>query len=791
MRIVNFKLKIGPFAPLFFFCAVILIYFHKLFFGKVPIPFDILVGGYWPWLDLGKLPVKNPAISDVYSNVYLWRQAAIDMMTRHEWPLWNPYSFAGTPLLGNWQSAAFYPLNIIMVLFGMVWGWSLQVMLGPLLALLFMYVFLRELTLPKLSAIFGSVVFAFAGFNTIFLEYSYPVHSGLWLPLLLLCIKRWLRTGKSWYLLAISGIIAIMIFAGFYQAILYSLAIAVLFAAARTATNRNYRSIARQLTILLGFFGLGFGLAAIQLLPVLELFGWSIRNLDNNIVQYNYGLLPLKSIVTFIAPDFYGNPTTGNFWGFLYHETAGYFGVIAVPFVLVALLKSRDKMVWLFSVLFIVSFILLFDTPIGRAVYVLNMPFLASSYASRLLFIVDFSAAVLAAYGLAVAAENKLLLRRIVICLLIGIAVLLLGLWLFTGSGTQQNLNLVHIRIAQRNLLFPLLLTILLGGVLAISRWQKAATLVLVGLLVLDLFRFGFKYNPFVSAQLAYPVTPVIDFLKQNAGYYRIDKVGEDILPANVWMAYGLYSPSGYDPLYPLSYARFYNLYNNNPPESNVTRYASLERPDSPFIDLVSVKYLLIAKRNNDGKIDKAGTMSAQVQKDPRYTEVFASGSLVVLENKTALPRAAVYGLYDVIPNNLAALQTLYKGYDFHRRLLVDQNISLPANPGATGSAAIVRYNPNTVIIQAQASHDSLLLLTDTNYPGWHASVNGKPTEILTADGVFRAVQIPAGQSTITFWYLPKSFETGKAVSGFTLGLLLSIAGMAWWRKRTTALQNQ
>src|SRR5688572_24739362 len=100
--------------------ALNLIFFHKLFLGQLPIPIDGLSGIYYPWYDYhfgypNHVPVKNAALTDIFSQLYIWRSLSIDLIKQGELPLWNPYYLSGTPLLANLQAASLYPLNLFML----------------------------------------------------------------------------------------------------------------------------------------------------------------------------------------------------------------------------------------------------------------------------------------------------------------------------------------------------------------------------------------------------------------------------------------------------------------------------------------------------------------------------------------------------------------------------------------------------------------------------------------------------------------------------------------------------
>jgi uncharacterized membrane protein YfhO len=69
------------------------------------------------------------------------------------------------------------------------------------------------------------------------------------------------------------------------------------------------------------------------------------------------------------------------------------------------------------------------------------------------------------------------------------------------------------------------------------------------------------------------------------------------------------------------------------------------------------------------------------------------------------------------------------------------------------------------VTIEAHAARASELVLSDTYYPGWQVTVNGRPAPIDRVDYMFRGVPVPAGTDRVVFTYNPSSFRIGWMVS--------------------------
>ena len=79
------------------------------------------------------------------------------------------------------------------------------------------------------------------------------------------------------------------------------------------------------------------------------------------------------------------------------------------------------------------------------------------------------------------------------------------------------------------------------------------------------------------------------------------------------------------------------------------------------------------------------------------------------------------------------------------------------------------------------APRDGLAVILDPFYPGWTATVDGKPAPILRADFAFQAVPVPAGAHELRLTYRNRWVTLGAAVS---LGTLAVLAGALWLRSR-------
>jgi hypothetical protein len=96
------------------------------------------------------------------------------------------------------------------------------------------------------------------------------------------------------------------------------------------------------------------------------------------------------------------------------------------------------------------------------------------------------------------------------------------------------------------------------------------------------------------------------------------------------------------------------------------------------------------------------------------------------------------------------------------------------------GETRILSYTPERVTVQVQADQAGYLVLTDTYYPGWRATVDGEAVSILRAEPYFRATRMEAGEHRVEFIYRPLSLRLGIALSA--ISLLVALLGLAWGR---------
>lgn len=787
-----------PFVVLFSFA---LIAYHQFFiFGKIPFPGDLLVNSYSPWFDYYHFPVKNQEISDVFSQTYLWKKLAIASFQSYQWPLWNPYSLTGTPLLANFQSATFYPLNILLLL---PQGWGLFIFSQTLLALIFMYLLLTLWVKSTSARILGSVVFALGGLMATWVQLGTAVHTFLWLPLAFYAIEEFTRKARIRYLVILTMALSSSILAGHAQLAIINILLSTIFA---LFSSLSQRGKVWQIFPSIGvFIIISFALTALQLLPSFELLQKSIRPNDNFIKEANFGLLPLGNIFKFFASDVFGNSAKLNFWGFLnYTETSSFMSTLSLPLFLFFLkIKKKSSVQIFFVILFALSLILAFDNPLSRLIYTFHIPLFTLSFASRWLFVSGFAVSVLMSLSLDRFILNPLeqkdfgkLVRysiATVLGLVVGFLIVFLLVKNITNSPTEverkvfrlsSDYSLQNFIVAIRNLVYPLGILFLISLITFLKSLRKFLPKALVLVVFADLCFYFFKITPFVPKELLFPDTPVLAFLKENAGNFRIGREHGEVLPPNTWIAYGLSSYEGYDPLYSSQYGQFIHFLNSGDLNdgSTTSRYAELSsKYSSPILNSTSAKYFLAVLRDSNQHV--GGSTLNEKFKETNYKIVFLDKSSVVLENPQAMERAYFAKSFQVLDQEKTALALSDPSFEPKNLTIISDSLNV-ASVSGQGLVNIQKYSPNQVSLKTETTSEQILVLSDQYDSGWQAKIDNLNIPIVKANFNFRAVKVPTGIHQIRFKYEPQSFNLGLLISLFSLGSIIVLSGLAIWLKR-------
>lgn len=762
-------MKKQRFFTIGFFLVVILTFFSPFFLmGKLPVPADTIIGLYHPYRDLyandypNGIPYKNFLITDPVRQQYPWRWLAVEQLKQFQLPTWNPYTLAGGPLIATFQSGVFYPLNIVYFILPFQIAWSLLIIVQPLLAGLFLYLYLRKLQINPWACLLSAITFAFSGFATAWLEWNTVLHTGLWLPLILLSIDRvFFNFGKEssklkvqnsklqikiknylWTAAFVTSLTA-SFFAGHLQTFFYVFLVQLAYFLGRWF---QFGKKVHALMLLVISYLLFVVITSVQFIPTVQFIMHSAREVDLTWQKEGW-FIPWQHLVQFIAPDFFGNPSTLNYWGvWNYGEFVGYVGILPLIMALYCLFFRYDKKVVFFGCLFFLSLLFSFPTVFAKIPYGLNIPFLSTAQPTRLLFVTDFSLAILAGLGFDyfLQKKNKILYPVLGVALLFGL------IWIFVSwFGSTMQIRPEDIEVAKRNLYFPTAILGVAGCILIITKWVPKKFLIFITLSTLiitaaDLLRFSNKFTTFTNGEYLYPSTKITMFLQQQEGQFRIMATDPRILPPNFSIMYGIQTVNGYDPLYLRRYGELIAASERGEPDISppfgFNRIIAPQKYDSKIIDLLGVRYVL----------------SLSDITSPKLKKVFQEGQTQVYENIDVLPRA--FFVQELVPagSKEAAIGLLFENSGrFTSKAVVESYLSdkqAREYAFSEGSAVITEYVPQRVVIKTVNEESGFLVLTDSYYPTWRATIDGEETRIFRTNYTFRGVVVPRGQHIVTFY---------------------------------------
>ena len=156
----------------------------------------------------------------------------------------------------------------------------------------------------------------------------------------------------------------------------------------------------------------------------------------------------------------------------------------------------------------------------------------------------------------------------------------------------------------------------------------------------------------------------------------------------------------------------------------------------------------------------------------PEPGAIYQDSAWKVYENPAAYPRAWI--VHDTLVGKIDE-----GGIDLrHMALLAEplQTILDPADPGAPESATVTNFEAKRIALSVHASGRGMLVLSETFYPGWNATVNGRPARIHKVDGALRGIVVPPGDSRVELEYAPNSVLAGGILSLVTFCAVLVAA---------------
>ena len=679
-----------------------------------------IVAFYWQIVFTSQFSMLT--VGETVNQAYSWFHFWAESVRHGSVPLWDPYTFGGHSFVGEMQTAAFYPLHLVLALFpsngyGLLSTrlFHLYFVFTHLLAAYFMFALIRELGLERFPALLAGLIYSLGGFVGA-APWPHLLESAVWLPVQFLLTLRALQTHairRSLTYAALAGLaLGLSILAGGLHIVMMQV-IVLISAAAYYAVQRRTgwwrpAAVAAMLT------GTGLAAGAVQLLPSAEYSARAIRFISGTSLPATQ-----KIPIAYLVDSFWPSSALSYLFAWNSQDKMGpgealspYLGVFPLLLAVIGFWKGREHPWVRYSAgLALAAFLFSLGAPslLYGFIYALVPLLWMAREASRFLYIAHFGLVILAAYGAQTLFSGMeegtagARFNRILMWAAMGSA----AIWAIPYVFGQPVLkpwtewSLLFIILA-----YPLFRYVSGGGI------GEAGRFLVVAFMLFDLHLFGtIAFNKIEEGRKGADqlerligMRGAADFLKAQPGPFRVQVIAPPEL--NIGDSWGIETLNG----------------------GAVTLASNFMAVtgSGAGADLLNVRYFL--------------KPASTAEPNP----IYADANWKIYANPSAHPRAWI--------------------------------------EGATGLAGVEEYSARHIAVKVTAAGRATLVLSELYYPGWDARVNGSPRRIDEVHGGLRGIAIPQGESVVTLDYAPRSVRLGAILTLLTFAFTLLAAGR--WARR-------
>jgi len=733
---------------------------------------------------------------------------------------WHPWYLSGMPTLDSIFGDILYPGFWVVILLAethralglLFWLHTLLAGFGAVV------LFRRSFRLDRWSAT------AVAAAYMLNLNFISTMHSGhtakiyimAWLPLALHCLIRLLsKESRWWHPLGLSIILGMMVLTSHLQTVYYVLIGFFFYLLWRLwemwKEKEGLAAMSRKFLAFWVAILLGIGLAMPVFYPPMQYTkAFSVRNTAEK-TTYEHATswsINWEETASLVVPEFCG--INENYWGHnpfkLNSEYAG-IAITAMGIAAAVVLKSRWSWFWIGIAVLAVLNALGANTPFYRLLYGfdlgnghhISVPGIRNFRApSMIMFWWAMALCVLSALWLKAvdgvdswdskrrekARKGLLIAAGVTAGILVVLAAMpdmTFSLWNSTfgeGGAKAEQLWAQNTGAFQMGAIRA---AILAGGILLVSSlWvdgkvKKPFVLGVFFLAVaIDLFPLAGKFIETFSYNEYYAEDPTLASLRADHGTWRaMDLPGA--VNSGALMLYNYQTAGGFADN-ELSYEREFRSDDYKRVLTGLRQYPDGTIEGSRTLDLLNVKYLIY----------RAG-------KDQ-------SAPLGVAPNRSVLPHIRLVGSASETPLDQQLAKILDPSFPYRTQVLLDPSetakdpvakslVGASARTPAPSKVVWENADPDHWTITTESPRPALVALSEIWYPHWHATLDGKPVEILRADYALRAIAVPAGKHEIRMTYSSPWVVLGckvAAVSAVAL-LLWGLLGFLWGRRRRAA----
>lgn len=680
---------------------------------------------------------------DIYDAYYYWKNFLSVSIKEGTIPLWNPYNFSGTPFLSHPNINIFYPPNWLFFILPLNWSFSWYFYLHIIIAGINMYWLARQYT-KKWGAFIAAIVFAWGGFFAarVYSGHLEYIDAASWLPLVF-GLSRKALLKSSYRNIIFSGCgIGILLLAGNELFLLFILEVLGLYLIYLSVINRKVTAIINSVKVILLSLLIGFGIAAVEVLPRYQFINLSLRSQGIPYELAVSGSLPFSGLWLFLKPFYWGLPFPDNYtyrgpWPNLFEFTY-YVGIVpvisSIIFIIIQILKRFTYII--FQARRIPHFVRNDKESVPKEIWffiLLVIPvFLLISFSSQIP--INF---------------HQILYKY----------------FFFYKS----------IRFPVRHLLMIAFSLSIIAGIIINSIKSKLIKTFLILIIIIDLLLFDKQFFRLSDIPTVIFDKELISLFQKDKGIYRllpdypvVSPVRRDFDFGAATM-YGIQTTSDYNSMILWRYYRFIDLANNSRLSS--LPYYNVEIPpldySSEYIDFLNIKYILLDKQYSQmsKQIPDKYKMLRQTDRymlyeNPNYSQrYFFVDNARIYPDEKAIEEAILQN-----PIDLTKTVLLLKN-DFGSRNKYDLDCQINKN----GEIDIISYQLNKIILNVKSSCNTFLSSSDIYYPGWKARIDNLESKIYLSNFTFRSIYLPKGEHKVEFYYAPDIFYIGGFVTLITV----------------------
>ena len=715
------KRFLNNYWPILLILSVVIIFFARLFF-----PPSIFVTP-----DYGR--------SDfLHFNIPV-RMAMADSLKSGHIPFWVNGLGQGFPLLDEGQIGFFYLPNL--VLFGLLPFWlafNLGYVVTFALAALGTYMLARSLSLSKTASYLAAITYAFSPILILRLHHYNFEQTAALFPWALYFINNFFNTKKLQWMLLLALTLSQQVFAGFQQITLYTFIAAISLAFFRV--NKQTISKTKKASLLFTVFAfvlISLGMASVQLNQTYNLTQTADRlNAKPSEILTDFPYNP-KNVLTILNPYILGNAKDSTYplwqkgvWG-IFWENNTYFGITQLVLILALLVifrknipKQYSKYVYFFIIFGLIGLLLSLGKFAPLHPIFTIPPFSFFRVPSRFLIYLFTSASIISAIALdSLTKSGNKKIRQILIFAII----------VATTS---------DIFISWYN--YP--------AIGKVNNWLKppeASKYIEPGARIMTIKQYSpwneiFYKKGWAGQEQNYLF--LLNFLGQNSSYI-----------------YGQHNALTYAGMQPKRSAITEGIATQV--VTAETGEQQLSKSASNLLNLLSADYITSDRELANPKLE----LVKQITED--------STSVYLYKNSQAQPHTFAVGGY-VVGKSVNEITDILGHDDFEptKTTILEKDIQFESASNwdtKKNTVAITRYDQNNVTLRASLSNDSIIVLTDSYYPGWKAKIDNEEAELLPANINSRAIVVPQGEHIIENYYKPKNANLALTISGVFYALVI------------------